>query len=295
MLSWMQRSRSRSVQGAVLSLLMISFVGCATQGRPAAQAGVRAQHRLETAGIVHKTTEAASPTSLDGIYNAAVVNSAVFRKKHLEGGLWPVPANEIILMESFISCDNCPGENCNSKCKLVPNWKPQEMPSDVWVSRADQLLQFCQGLPQNLDKDQVILKIQQLQGLPPQVNQDPCTWMILQVQINVSGLQVPAQFFRPCPDPDPTTTGPCPSDFENPVPAATTDFQAWMAGQAFSSWQIPGGYPWTHLGYTYNWDPEAKSIVGTSEYVIRQGTAVPVMGFFPALPYCTQGRLRCPL
>lgn len=67
-----------------------------------------------------------------------------------------------------------------------------------------------------------------------------------------------------------------------------------MAGQAFSAWRIPDGYPWTHLGYTYNWDPQAMSIVGTSEYVIRQGTTIKVTGLVPAVPYCTQDRLKCP-
>jgi hypothetical protein len=253
---------------------------------------MRAQHRLETAGFVERKTTEASPTSLDGIYDAAVVNSAVFRAAHLVSDLWPVPATGVTAMGSFLSC-NCPGGGgggCSSKCSLSPG--SQVAPSDIWVSPADQLLEFCQSLPQDLTADQVVLKIQQLQGLPPQVNPDTCTWQIL--QLDVSNFEVPEQFFRPCPDPDPTTTGPCPSDFENPVPAATVDFQAWMAGQAFSAWQIPDGYPWTHLGYTYNWDPDAPNIVGTSEYVIPQGTTVQVTGLVPAVPYCTQNRLPCP-
>lgn len=287
-----QQSRSLSARGVVLSALLISVVGCATQGGgPASRAGTRAQHRLETAGFVERKTTEASPTSLDGIYDAAVVNSAVFRAEHLVDDLWPVPAAGTTAMGSFLSC-NCPGGGgggCSSKCSLTPG--SQVAPSDIWVSPAAQVQQFCQSLPQDLTAAQVVLKIQQLQGLPPQVNPDPCTWQILQV--NVKGLQVPDQFFRPCPNPDPTTTGPCPSDFENPVPKATVDFQAWMAGQAFSAWQIPNGYPWTHLGYTYNWDPDAPSIVGTSEYVIRQGTTIQVTGLVPAVPYCTQNRLTC--
>jgi len=31
---------------------------------------------------------------------------------------------------------------------------------------------------------------------------------------------------------------------------------------------IPNGYPWTHLGYTYNWAPGGDRY-GASEYVIR--------------------------
>lgn len=295
MLSWVQRSRGLSVQGVMLSVLLISVVGCATQGRPASQARTRVQHRLETIGIVHKTAEDASPTSLDGIYNAAVVNSAVFRAKH-QVELSPVQIDtQDTPMVSFISCDGCPDPaKCSSKCSLSPG--SQVAPSDIWVSRTDQVLDFCKSLPSSLTAAEVILKIQQLQGLPPQVNSDPCTWQIL--QLSVGELQVPSQFFRPCPNPDPRTQGPCPADFDSSNTSATVSFQAWMAGQAFSSWQIPGGYPWTHLGYTYNWDPQASSIVGTSEYVITQGSPVHVVGLVPALPYCTQywqnGGLQCP-
>jgi hypothetical protein len=83
-------------------------------------------------------------------------------------------------------------------------------------------------------------------------------------------------------------------DFVPGDPQVTDAFAAWMAGQAFSAWQVPDGYPWTHLGYTYNWDPAASSIVGTSEYVIPQGTSVQVLGQVPAVELCTQDRLQCP-
>ena len=34
-------------------------------------------------------------------------------------------------------------------------------------------------------------------------------------------------------------------------------------------WEEPGGYPWTRLGYTYNWSADSKTHYGASEYVIR--------------------------
>lgn len=185
-----RRSRGRSVQAVVLSVLVVGIVGCATQGRPASQAGVRVQDRLEAAGILHRTAEDAGPTSLDSVYNTAVANSAVFRDEHLVGDLWPVDATVTTPMGSFISC-NCSGGGggggCSSGCSLAPG--SRVAPSDIWVSRSDQLLQFCTSLPKTLTAAEVVLKIQQLQGLPPQVNPDPCTWKIL--QLDVGGLTVP--------------------------------------------------------------------------------------------------------
>jgi len=277
--SWMQRSnevlrssvRRSQMQALALAVLLGGAGGCATTaGQPT--------HRAEP-------QTASSPASLIALYNAAIVNSAVFRAEHQNSDLWPVTGST--QMGSLMSCE-CPGDNCSAYCGLQSG---QPAPTDIWVSPADQVLQFCQSFPSSLTAEQVILKLQQLQGLPPQTGQEPCTWQILQVTID--NPQVPEQFFRPCPDPDPTTTGPCPATFDPSDSQATVAFQAWMAGQAFSSWQIPGGYPWTHLGYTYNWDPDASSIVGTSEYVIPRGTTVQVVDQVPAIELCTNNRLKC--
>jgi hypothetical protein len=259
--------------------------GCATSrgsGGAAPRGASREHHRLVTAGI--------TPGSLDKSYNQAIVNSAVFLAEHQQS---LVPVTGPTLMGSIISCDCGPqgGGGCSSKCSLKPG--TQSAPSDIWLSRSDQFLQFCSTFPQGLKAEEVVLKLQWLLGLPPQVNPGgPCTWKVL--QLNVSGLSVPGQFFRPCTNPDPTTTGPCVADFSGNPPLANDEFRAWLAGQAFSSWQIPNGYPWTHLGYTYNWDPQANSIVGVSEYVIPQGTMVQVVGVVAAVTLCTQGRLTCP-
>lgn len=274
-------SRDPRQHGIVLAVLLLCATGCASPGRSADARLVVA--RPEAAGVVR----AESTTPLDGLYDVAIVNSAVFRAEHEDDDLWPVSGPTD--MGSLISCD-CPGNGCSSKCALQPG--SQVAPTDIWVSPAAQLQQFCASFTQDLTAGQVILKLQQLQGLPPQTGQDACTWQILQV--TVDDPQVPAQFFRPCPDPDPTTKGPCPADFEPDDPQVTDAFAAWMAGQAFSSWQVPSGYPWTHLGYTYNWDPAASSIVGTSEYVIPQSSPVQVLGQVPAVELCTQGRLKCP-
>ena len=264
----------------------IAASGCASHGHSAARRPVT--HRLQSSGIVRPAAAAtAAPSSLDALYNASIVNAAVYRAAHENANLWPVSGPTP--MGSLASCD-CPGDHCSSGCSFQVGM--QTLPNDVWVSPAAQVAQFCAGFSGDLTAEQVVLKLQQLQGLPPQTGQDPCTWKIL--QFTVDDPAVPSEFFRPCPNPDPTTKGPCPANFEAGDVEATEDFQAWMAGQAFSSWQIPNGYPWTHLGYTYNWDPQASSIVGTSEYVMRAGSTVQVTGIASAVELCTLNRLTCP-
>ncbi|MEZ4436423.1 MAG: hypothetical protein R3F65_28825 [bacterium] len=46
------------------------------------------------------------------------------------------------------------------------------------------------------------------------------------------------------------------------------------------------GYPWTRLGYTYDWDPAAGSVVGLSEFVIRPGSVVGVESVTGTGAYC---------
>ncbi len=280
---WSWRSEERRGVLAVLLLgVLIGLEGCATGGVAAPRPAPRERNRLTTAGI--------ALGSLDSAYNAAIVNSAVFRAEHQQS---LVPVTGPTPMGSMISCDCASqgGGGCSSKCSLKPG--TQSAPSDIWLSRNDQFLQFCQGLAPDLTADQVVLKLQQVLGLPPQINPGgACTWKVL--QLNVSNLSVPGQFFRPCTNPDPTTPGPCVADLSGNPPLATDDFRAWLAGQAFSAWQIPNGYPWTHLGYTYNWDPQAANIVGVSEYVIPQATTIQVVAVVAAVPLCTAGRLSCP-
>jgi hypothetical protein len=59
----------------------------------------------------------------------------------------------------------------------------------------------------------------------------------------------------------------------------------WIADTMLSHWMIPQGYPWTRLGYTYNWRPGA-SRYGASEYVVRAGSRVRVLSVAPAAEYC---------
>lgn len=71
-----------------------------------------------------------------------------------------------------------------------------------------------------------------------------------------------------------------------------------MVNQAFSAWKMPDGYPaantdersrlgypWTRLGYTYNWHPGSPRY-GASEYVIDPGTRVTVTSVFTIADYC---------
>jgi hypothetical protein len=49
--------------------------------------------------------------------------------------------------------------------------------------------------------------------------------------------------------------------------------------------EAPDGYPWTRLGYTYDWAPGASGI-GASEFVTRKEMPVIVKAKVPTVAYC---------
>lgn len=141
---------------------------------------------------------------------------------------------------------------------------------DVWVTLGPQVQQRCATYP--TEPSALRLRLQQLLGLPP--GADPRTFVVMRAAVK--------DIFRPCPDPDPTEER-CGASF----PAtADAQHQAWIARQALARYRTPPqGFPWTRLGYTYDWNPESGKL-GVSEYVLRNGSAVTVTAKIPTLDYC---------
>ena len=52
--------------------------------------------------------------------------------------------------------------------------------------------------------------------------------------------------------------------------------QFWYSHRAAisSGGVVEFGYPWTGMGWTYNWDAQSKSHIGVSEFVVKPGASV---------------------
>jgi hypothetical protein len=141
---------------------------------------------------------------------------------------------------------------------------------DVWVTLEPEVRERCRGF----DAATRTERLSQLLGLP----QSPQERMFVSLRVRV------ADMFRPCADADVFTT----TCAAQPASAASTEHLAWMARQSFTAAQVPGGYPWTRLGYTYDWSPNAQHRYGASEYVIRRDAMVEVIGVPQAADeYCS--------
>ncbi|MFO0210323.1 MAG: hypothetical protein ACK53E_05995, partial [Pseudanabaena sp.] len=59
----------------------------------------------------------------------------------------------------------------------------------------------------------------------------------------------------------------------------------WFENLRSQSYKTTGGYPWTRMGYTYDWG-NPNSEVGLSEFVINTGTAFEVKSVQTTDKYC---------
>lgn len=139
---------------------------------------------------------------------------------------------------------------------------------EVWMTPAPQLQDFCQGT--GLQGASLDLRLEQRLGLPPDDGKD-----------RVVELWVPTDaLFRPAPDAEIDDSA---AQLDFPA-SATADHIEWVESLTAESYG-DGGYPWTRLGYTYDWNPDASE-VGPSEFVARSGSAVVVESVSSNDAYC---------
>lgn len=192
-------------------------------------------------------------------YDEAVRRSAVFEAGNIRDLVVIPPAETVVRVVSWTTRQTAD--------KYYPVGAGQ-VGVDVWVTHVPEVKTRCAIFA--ADGDGLRLRLQQLLGLPAQVEDR------VFVEMEVSR----ADLFRPCPDPDPAKAI-CGADF----PAGLGDgHKGWMAEQFLSRYRQPGGYPWTHLGYTYDWS--GGSIAGATEFVLRKGARITVTGKSETPAYC---------
>ena len=143
----------------------------------------------------------------------------------------------------------------------------------VWVTPVPALRRFCQALDGSanaLDR-----RLRQRLGLPPDF---PATRMV-EVWVDVADL------VRPCPDPA-TTDRTCSRVPPQPARLVSVDstYRAWFRELKATSYGA-NGYPWTRLGYTYDWNPQTDA-VGPSEFVVWPPARVQVHAVMATAAYC---------
>ena len=209
-------------------------------------------------------------SSILAAYNAAIYDAAVYKFSNLRP-LKPLEFDSTKAV-SVVTLTN-------SNYKLGKT----KLSGDVWVTAVPEVRDVCRGFSNDLEQ-----RLRQLLGLHP--SEKFTNFVVMRVKEK--------EIFRPTANPDPTTKLPCSSPAPAncgeafPVGVGKAHVQ-WLANQMLNSYMIsesyliPMGYPWTRLGYTYNWRPGANKY-GASEYVIRKDSTVTVTETVPYKKYCSR-------
>lgn len=144
----------------------------------------------------------------------------------------------------------------------------------IWVTVAPELQEVCQskkfGRKEGLD-----LRLKQLLGMPPTVEKN----YFVEFWVH------PNDLFRPCLDGDVVDVN-CTLAFPEDVEQSYVD---WINNLRLDSYYNPEwnkNYPWTQLGYTYDWHPKSKKHVGLSEFVIDADKDIIVNKVYTTEEYC---------
>ncbi len=211
----------------------------------------------------------APPPSLDERYHNAIEDAMITQESEVYSGLTPITLNNSNLIWR--------GEGDNATV-LVVTWTrhTESYPvndtlttswGETWVTVVPEIQAFFHDRV-NADTNATV-RAAELLGLP--ANTTNTAFVELWVH--------PQSLFRPSPD----------SEIDDTVASlsfpdtATSDYRAWFNGNIIYSY-YPMKYPWTRLGYTYDWG-NTQTHVGLSEFVLRANSTVTVQSVTPTAQY----------
>jgi hypothetical protein len=169
------------------------------------------------------------------------------------------------------------------------DWKPGLKPinNQTWLTASNQVKEFCQtckglgiSIPGNI---MLSLRLQQYLGLILNKNSNKTHFVEMWVKAE--------DLSRPCIDPEINDSS-C-QVLPVPVPKSNSVLQKIYK----SSFEDNGEhYPWTGLGYTYDWGNPKKPHVGASEFLLNpdpgKSVEVEVVSVTPTQEYCNNQYLQ---
>ncbi|MCJ8292184.1 MAG: hypothetical protein HRT58_20070 [Crocinitomicaceae bacterium] len=211
------------------------------------------------------------------IYRSAIKDAMYPQEDHAYDKLVPITkknpnliwktidCNEYVLMVSWKGDDSYyrPYLSPDSTFYPVGGWP-------IWVSAAPQLLQRMKT-EKYTDTDR---RLKELLGLPPNSQYN----YFVEFWVKTDDL------FRPCPDNEITDTQ-CDVCFPEDVDST---YKAWVNSSRIDRYypcDLYDQYPWTALGYTYDWNTNNKSHVGLSEFVIGKNSEVKIAAIYTTEEY----------
>lgn len=142
----------------------------------------------------------------------------------------------------------------------------------VWVTAANEMKErIIKEKPTD-----TLMRLKQLLGLPPTAN----------YKYMIEFWVKPSDLFRPCPDKE-ITDKRCNLCFSH-NDSLNIKYVKWFDEtriQRYYACGLANQYPWTQLGYTYDWNPKNSSHIGLCEFVIDVGKTIIVNNVYSISGY----------
>ena len=140
----------------------------------------------------------------------------------------------------------------------------------IWVTHPNELRGFCHGRPDPL------LAMQQALGLPPEKRDD---FRVFTFDVRGSDI------FRPCASSQDIVSSTCSLDVPDQPSGAQEHF---VVQQMMKSYRAGlNGFPFTAMGWSYDWNPDSSNHQGVSEYVVKPGAMISKIVSFSPATFCS--------
>jgi len=225
---------------------------------------------------------AAPPQAPNDSYLAAVADAVLRAPDEVSNSLVAIDAKRSVKVVTWVRADELDG----LKDRRNGAWL-RRAPSDIWVTVAPKLKEFCQTFVKSrfASLEQLMLRLEQRLGLPPGSSKSAFVEIVIRDPSRTKNL------FRPCANPA-VTTNTCGVD--PPADVIRERHRNWFYRQYYYSFGAAQSdrYPWTGLGYTFDWagaEAGQSGFVeqGESEFVIPQGAAIRIESAVGTLDYCS--------
>jgi hypothetical protein len=210
----------------------------------------------------------APPPTLDQLYTQAIEDAMIAHPNEISYNLTPIIENNTNLVWQGT------GENASvlmvTWTKHIESYPVGQNVStnwgDTWVTAAPEIQAFFRDhVPADAN---LSLRAAELLGMP--ANTTNAYFVEFWVK--------PQDMFRPAPDNEISDAS---TQLTFPA-SASADYKAWFSNNIIYSY-YPIKYPWTRLGYTYDWG--SNNHIGLSEFIVKQYSIVTVQSVTPTLEY----------
>ena len=212
------------------------------------------------------------------VYEAAIADAAVASPRKVTA-LKPLPPGDKVRVVSWMTENRTPCKSPDTTCATTTP------PDRIWVTLAGEVQARCRAW--GLQGDALRQRLEQLLGLPldPPVQFRKARFVTMEVARE--------RLDRPCLGIDDTNP-------QSPVctvgiqASRAPDVRDYVLRQMADSFVVGGsagpGYPFTRLGYTYDWNPvnARPNHYGASEFLLQASTTAAVITQQDTDAYCAQ-------